>query len=78
MGWLGFSSADASRKRPRLQVPTQLRVLADALPRNAMGKVNKKELLKLFTEGEQKGDEQASKKPRLEEATAAAAAADKK
>lgn len=60
------------------QVPTQLRVLADALPRNAMGKVNKKELLKLFTEAAADGEQQASKKPRLEEQPAADAGAAKK
>lgn len=60
------------------QVPTQLRVL-EALPRNAMGKVNKKELLKLFTEGEKpaaEGEAQASKKPRIDDE--APAEADKK
>ena len=30
-----------------VQVPTQLRTM-EALPRNAMGKVNKKDLLKVF------------------------------
>jgi acyl-CoA synthetase (AMP-forming)/AMP-acid ligase II len=32
------------------KIPTLLKVLPDAIPRNAMGKVNKKDLIKLFSE----------------------------
>ncbi|MCL4135913.1 UNVERIFIED_CONTAM: hypothetical protein GTU68_057233 [Idotea baltica] len=38
----------AKERLPHYQVPSALKVLPDALPRNNMGKVNKKELLKQY------------------------------